>query len=545
MGKLFVCLLVLLSLCSSTARAWVSEYDGVEDLPAASADHLSSSERWSSYEITGWANPDGQADGFVALHKKGDNELLCFRLKDGAWQYAWHNDGALPDNDEPFILQDATGSGNAMTGETNKEPTLWAYYVLNDELCDYGCFYEKQNGSWLLTGYTFYEPSEFYADVYASRLEIRLSDVQKYPETVEGVIERSLRYIDAETLPRTIKEAEKKLSNPPEIPQGELEAERIKFTGGKKYKVYDGPGEHFGQAGSGKAVVSTNDWIQVFGRQGEWIMIQYDISSEKMRIGWIQASALPKNAQVAELDFTQQRAWVTVGGASVTDDPLFSQVSIALLSEGTAVSLLSTMGDWSYIQVYSADPMYGFIKSSMLRTESLQERIQRQGSNALTEVYGYSQQEVDDQFVFHGVVTGDELSITMYPKDHPSWIYESVFSVATGKHIRSSSPFGTDHPDYPGEGTFRYTLDTALGEGWLYNWQWEDRALLRQWLVQWQQPMTDALEAGLESGDISPMQAVTELFLASYGPRDGWPHALQEWHDEAVQAVEENYQGNG
>ncbi|MBP3636623.1 MAG: hypothetical protein J6K13_03600 [Clostridia bacterium] len=546
MRKLLICLLVLLSFTLPTARADMKPTHGVMNLPDAIAQYLVESDRWSSYEITGWANPDGQSDGFVALYKKGDNELLCFRLKDGAWQYAWHNDDALPDNDMPFILEDATGSRDAITDQVHDQPRLWSYYVLDGELYDFSCGWDKQSdGAWLLTHYTMYQPMELSVHVKAKSLAFYFTDAQKDPDVVEGIVERNLRYINADTLPTSIEEAEKKLSLPPEIPMGELEAERIKFTGGKKYKVYQGPGEYFGQAGNGKAVVSTNDWIQVFGREGEWIMIQYDISSTKMRIGWIKADALPKNAQVKQLDFTNQHAQVTVDGASVTDDPLFSQVSIALLPVNTQVSVLSTMGEWSYVQVYGEMARFGFMKSSMLDVESAQDRARRQGSNALTEVYGYSQEEVDARFAFNYAISGQEFIIHMFPTDHPDWQYEAVFHLGTGKHIRSTTPFGTDYADYPGEGTFRYTMDKAIAEGWLYNWRWEDRGLLRQWMLDWSQPITDTLAKGLDDGELSPMQAVTEIFLGSYGPKETWPQPLTEWHDQIIRDVEENYQGNG
>lgn len=540
MKRLCICLLMLL-LCMTAAHA----DEGAVNLPASIADYLASSERWSAYTVTGWANPAGQEDGFVALHKKGDNELLCFKQKNGAWSYAWHNDDALPDNDMPFILADATSTTDLHTEQVYDKPCLWSYYVLDGELCEFSCIWEKQGGSWLLEVYAMFEPAELCVHVKPKGLEFYFSDAQKYPDVVEGVIERNLRYVNADTLPLTLEKANSKLSLPPDIPQGKLEAQQIKFTGGKKYKVYSGPGEYFGQAGNGKAVVSTNDWIQVFGREGEWIMIQYDITSTQMRIGWIAASALPKNAQVDELVFTNQKAWVTVAGASVTDDPLNSQVTIALLPLDAEVSVLSTMGEWSYVQVYGERNLFGFIKTGMLRHESLQERAARQGSNALTEVYGYSQEEVDTRFTFDWESFGDEFTVYMYPKDRPDWRYEAVFHLYTGKHIRSSTPFATDYPDYPGEGTFRYTMDKALSEGWLYNWGWEERGLLRQWLTEWDQPTTEVLDRGLQTGDITPDQAVTELFLASYGPMENWPAALAEWHSQVVENVQENYAGNG
>lgn len=101
----------------------------------------------------------------------------------------------------------------------------------------------------------------------------------------------------------------------------------MKFTSGRKYKVYADPGEHYGQAESGKAVVSTNDWIQVFGEENGYALIQYDISSDRMRIGFIDSSALPKNADVGELAYEPIEATLRYD-ASVTDDPLHPRTTI-------------------------------------------------------------------------------------------------------------------------------------------------------------------------------------------------------------------------
>lgn len=544
MKKMLVCLFVLLLVPLYALAGDVT--DGVKNLPPEIASYLAGSDRWKDYTVTGWANPAGQEDGFAALLKGDDTELTCFRLQEGAWKYVWHNDEALPDNGQPFILADATGSLSLHSQTAFEQPTLLSYYVLNGELCEFSCIWEKQSGTWLLRSYSMFEPEEISAEVWANRVDFYFSDAQDTPDAVQGVLERSLRYINADALPRSLAQAQRKLSLPPEIPVGELEAERVQFTGGRKYKVYQGPGEDYGQAGGGKAVVSTNDWIQLFGRMDEWLLIQYDITSDRMRIGWISADALPAGVQAEELSFSAQQATVTVDGACVTDDPLFSQTATALLPAGTTVTRLSSMGDWSYIRVYSyTAPQYGFIKTASLQLETLQDRARRQGSNALTEVYGYSQAEVDACFVFSGSISGNELTVTMHPAAQPGWVYESVFRVDTGKHVRSFTPFATDYELYQGEGTFRYTLDTALEQGWLYNWTAEDRAALQEWMLRWEMPATSKLTQGLQDGSITCLEAVTELFLSNYGPQEHWPQPLREWHDQVLKNVKENFPANG
>ena len=96
-------------------------------------------------------------------------------------------------------------------------------------------------------------------------------------------------------------------------------------------------------------MVSTNDWIQVFGEENGFLMIQYDISRERMRIGFIDAQALPNNVDVGELIYEPVVARLK-HDAAVTDDPLHSRSAAARLIEGETVMWLATMGEWAYIE---------------------------------------------------------------------------------------------------------------------------------------------------------------------------------------------------
>ena len=131
------------------------------------------------------------------------------------------------------------------------------------------------------------------------------------------------------------------------LPEGsELTATEIRFAGGKKYAVYSAPDRESMRGGNGKAAVSTNGRIQVFGKEDGWILIQYSIDSGHYRFGYIDAASLPKKAEVADLDFTGIEAAID-HPVSVTDDPLHSQSVLTSLTGGEAVTWLATMGDWA------------------------------------------------------------------------------------------------------------------------------------------------------------------------------------------------------
>ena len=104
----------------------------------------------------------------------------------------------------------------------------------------------------------------------------------------------------------------------------------------------------------------------MFGQENGWILIQYDLSRDRMRMGYIEASALPKNAQVPQLNLNHTA--VNIGYATnLTDDPLFSQSALAQLLQGQPVTSLSSMGTWGYIETtVNNTPVRGFVPGNAL-----------------------------------------------------------------------------------------------------------------------------------------------------------------------------------
>ncbi len=88
---------------------------------------------------------------------------------------------------------------------------------------------------------------------------------------------------------------------PPSIPQGVLAPLDIRLSKGQKYPVYTSPGDNYSRSGNGKASVYTNGWVQVFGREGDWLLIQYSIKDRQMRLGYIPAAEMTSGDGIANL----------------------------------------------------------------------------------------------------------------------------------------------------------------------------------------------------------------------------------------------------
>ncbi len=350
-------LFLLLLLAVSSAALADGETPAVPDGVRA---YLSGS-RWSDWEITGWAHPGetltSGACAFLAVKSGATNDLLAFGWVDGQWAYKWHNAAALPQVAAPVLLHE----DNAGTG-------FVSLYVVNNEIDEMHCHWElRSDGDWHLSSLFSYDPIMFFDTVTPGVLRLYNDGWVSDPTDVKvyGQYQTKLRYFKLSAFPMTVKEARAALSNPPSIPAGELTAQNVKFTSGKKYPVYSGPGVEYERAANGKAIVSTNDWIQVFGAENGWILIQYDITSTKMRFGYIEASALPKNASVGALPFSSNEATVA-HNTFLTDDPLNSQESLRALAAGESVTWLCVMGDWAYVELQGAVPIRGFMPADAI-----------------------------------------------------------------------------------------------------------------------------------------------------------------------------------
>lgn len=154
--------------------------------------------------------------------------------------------------------------------------------------------------------------------------------------------------------------------NAPEIPAGTLSADVFGFDAAQTYAVYSAPNVKSIRGAGGKSKVSTNDWVQVFGREGDWLMVQYDVNDKFFRIGYIDAKAIPVGMTVPNLSLTNETV-VTMEAVKVTDDPLGNQGTLVEIPADSHVIRLGFMGDWSYIEGTKEEKLFrGFVPSNVL-----------------------------------------------------------------------------------------------------------------------------------------------------------------------------------
>ena len=144
-------------------------------------------------------------------------------------------------------------------------------------------------------------------------------------------------------------------------------------TFGRKqnFAVYTGPGWEYVRANNGKASYGGGS-ARIYGVTGDWVMIGYGLSNGDYRIGYITRDALNVLANLkGEINYGLTFQPYTAYADSycrVTDDPVMNNKMMYTVPEGTAVTVLSTMGSsWTYVEVLtSGGPMRGFVWSKHL-----------------------------------------------------------------------------------------------------------------------------------------------------------------------------------
>ena len=368
MKKLLLALLttlLVLTAASALADTLPDEIAELFDVPA-----------WKGYEVP-YTNekPDKLAylwlehsDCGLVLQQKGSKNVLCLieRNREGEMRIVARNFNALRDDDyvpifdsDPHVTDDEKGViiyvyGKDYVMNFLKIQGQWRIVEIQDQKNAYMATINMNK-----IGYTPGETADWY-DGYAF-------DTMKR-EYVYGVFDNRFVSFNWNTFPQTIEEARAKLTNPPVTPTDFYEPQTITLRTNEKYDVFAAPGRDSYRAANGKAVMSTNDWVQIFGEENGWLLVQYDISSDRMRFGYIDASALPKNADVPELIwFTLPEQTINVN-TFVTDDPLMSCVSICQLNVGDKVRVLASFDNWYYIETTNdyGQLLRGFVPMSCI-----------------------------------------------------------------------------------------------------------------------------------------------------------------------------------
>ena len=371
--KRFSCVMLfavlMLLTTSALASRGVYHTDYTDEPPQRILNSVA--DRWPGYVLEDYVFLSGPSPDVAAalVESRGHRVLALYRKQNGLLSFWFSTDKAVPQG-EGEAWFDKTGEQVFVEGKGwQHAPDNMGFAVTRYDLLG-DTYNQMVTYSWKNNGFHLTDYADLDAGDTAQAADVGDGVVTYYAYgegnrlgRAYGEIQTDIRYVNFSVLPKTLKEAKNKLTYAPDdlptgriVPSGErLEAKSIKFTGGRNYPVYLGPGEEYQRSGNGKGTVSTNDWIQVFGRYENWIMIQYDISADQFRIGWIEASALPYGADVLDIDLVMLKNDDyndVIERCVLTDDPFNSQKALAVLEVGTPLcEIVYNIGGWSYVRV--------------------------------------------------------------------------------------------------------------------------------------------------------------------------------------------------
>lgn len=138
----------------------------------------------------------------------------------------------------------------------------------------------------------------------------------------------------------------------------------------KTVPVFAFSGKNAYRAANGKAAVSLNDMVAFLCREGDWLMVLYEMDGNRHRTGWIDTAAYPALEKIApyvmEADFGNRSAAVTQK-AALYDDPINIDGVLCTLQSGTRVTVLSDSAPLYYVEVEADGKVYrGYIEKSCL-----------------------------------------------------------------------------------------------------------------------------------------------------------------------------------
>lgn len=213
----------------------------------------------------------------------------------------------------------------------------------------------------------------------------------------------------------------------------ELQAVKGRFAKNKKYSVFQGPGAEYGRSGGGKGAVSTNGSVYCYGTWNRYLLIEYEISKDKHRFGWIPLVYLPSDQadDYKALDFSRDNGMYTCGvltqDAVLTDDPFYSHNAVSHFPAGTGVFVLMRKGDYLLVEGFIGKQKHmGFVPADIVEMKyGYAENVK----HTIDEAVSYSTQDI------HAAMEAVEEAVR-------KWF--SGASVAEIKYIEAESADPTD-----------------------------------------------------------------------------------------------------
>lgn len=368
-----LCLVALFACFAAHGAAETSNWrwtDAPEGIREALGEELSSQ---SFFGFTVDLYDENQC---VVLVKKDDVMTLCFVVRDGEGKWT-----LVETNSTLITYADYEGNNDFIPIAYEADDTVRVYSIGTDaDAVDfYRNFTFKRNdaGDFSLVRYHWYYNDDYGTgtsflmeareDGYRATYNAYNKDKKAFDVAytmVYDIPDFLLKDLDIEKLNDYCTHIIETRNDAPDIPAAKAAgafAEPLLTSYGD---VYTGP--------SSTALTANEGWAQVFGREGDWLLIQHNIGDGRNRFGYVKADTLPIEADVAEL-LWEPEPFVTTIGLTLTDDPLRSKNAIALIPAGTAVQRLASFGDyWAYVEVTLEDGKLarGFVMNDFIAPET-------------------------------------------------------------------------------------------------------------------------------------------------------------------------------
>lgn len=120
--------------------------------------------------------------------------------------------------------------------------------------------------------------------------------------------------------------------------------QKSRFLGGQTFAVYSGPGFEYYRAADGRAKMLTDEISYIAGREGNWILVMYPLSSG-YRVGYVDREQLKYTYDIDRIYMAYTDAVVT-SSCGLTQDPISANGSVLVdIGAGEHVTYLAQFHD--------------------------------------------------------------------------------------------------------------------------------------------------------------------------------------------------------
>ena len=249
----------------------------------------------------------------------------------------------------------------------------------------------------------------------------------------------------------------------------------VSIANGKTVPVYAAPDENAWRGANGKAAVALSAGVRVLATEGEWWLVEYEITPSKRRVGYVRA---PQNAPDSVPELADRTVALNCATDTVlTDDPHGTAGTMKILNAGTTLHCFGRLDAyWAYVETEAdGKPCRGFVAlADLLPPENLRVsdvEAELMGVWAFIgggEILGNGMaMEQDGSFRFCDTedkvnvpptsmrLTGEEARYAVYPSGNADYL--------TGRYVLAV--YGADGVSYHSIAVEGETLSVFEGEG--------------------------------------------------------------------------------